>query len=322
MTISADSLLRPAIEADHRIESSHRKFGMALIVMGLMVAMAAFISSIALAASDSSVITTAEQGAWIFGVATAALGTIKTGIALILWGIVKRIWFRVESIKAALPDLIPQDRVAGDVTDGPISTPYGAGTITKSAPGPMLIHRMAIKLWAPMLLMGVMLVMVGLILSILEATAADNNQDTFQALRALAPGIEFFGEALLLAGISFLLASILASLRQGGGEVQESVGAGVKTLLMPLTAKLFLALMVMGMMVSMLQLALYIVVATLDSSTAAELQTINAWHAWLGPLREAGLGLLLSGIVLALVTTGTVLGFQFHRIRELIATGR
>jgi hypothetical protein len=318
MTISAGSLLRPAIEADHSIESSHRKFGMVLIVMGLMVAMAAFVSSIALA----SVITTAEQGAWIFGVATAALGTIKSGIALILWGIVRRIWFRVESIKAALPDLMPQDRVAGDVTDGPVSTRYGAGRTTESAPEPMLIHRMAIKLWAPMLVMGAMLVMVGLILSVLEATAADNNQDTFQALRALAPGIEFFGEALLLAGISFLLASILASLRQGGGEVQESVGAGVKTLLMPLTAKLFLALMIMGMMVSMLQLVLYIVVATLDSATAAELQTINAWHAWLGPLREAGLGLLLSGIVLALVTIGTVLGFQFHRIRELIATGR
>jgi hypothetical protein len=296
---------------------------MALIVMGLMVAMAAFISSIVQAGSDSSASSIAAQAAWTFGIATAALGTIKTGIAFILWGIVRRLWLRVESVKAALPDLMPSDRETGDVSEGPISTPYGAGTITRTAPAPLPIHRMALKLWAPMLVMGVMLVMIGVILSIVEAAAADSTDPgTFQTLRALVPGIEFFGEALLLAGISFLLASILASLRQGGGEVQESVGAGVKTLLMPLTAKLFLALMVMGMMVSMLQLVLYIVVATLDSATAAELQTINAWHAWLGPLREAGLGLLLSGIVLALVTIGTVLGFQFHRIRELIATGR
>ena len=38
--------------------------------------------------------------------------------------------------------------------------------------------------------------------------------------------------------------------------------------------------------------------------------------------REAGLGLLLSGIVLALAAIGTVLGFQFQRIRELITDGR
>ena len=87
---------------------------------------------------------------------------------------------------------------------------------------------------------------------------------------------------------------------------------------MPTTAKLFIGLMVMGMMVSMLQIVLYIYVATLD---ADQLQTINAWHAWLGPLREAGLGLLLSGIVLALATIANVLGFQFHRVRELISTG-
>ena len=319
MTILANSLLRPAAEADHRTESSHRKYGLALVVLGLMIAMVAFISSIIQAASDSSASTIAAQAAWTFGIATAALGTIKTGIASILWGIVRRIWFRVESIKASLPDLMPEDRNAGEIVEGPVGTPYGAARITKAAPAPLPIHRMAVKLWAPMLVMGAMLVVLGLAFSFIEATAAGSaDQSGFQTFRALAPGVEFFGEALLLAGISFLLGTILASLRQGGGEVQESVGAGVKTLLMPATAKLFIALMVMGMMVSMLQVVLYIYVATLD---AEKLQTINAWHAWLGPLREAGLGLLLSGIVLALVAIGTVLGFQFHRIRELITDG-
>ena len=98
------------------------------------------------------------------------------------------------------------------------------------------------------------------------------------------------------------------------------MGLGVKTLSMPLTAKLFVALMAMGMMVEMVQFGLYIFVATLDP--AKELSTINAYHAWLGPLREVGLGLLLSGIVLALGTIGKILGFQFHRITEIISTGR
>lgn len=320
MTISANSLLRPPDGADHQGESAHRKVGLALIALGLMVAMVAFISNVVQASSDSSASTIAAQAAWTFGIATAALGSIKTGIAAILWGIARRIWFRVESVKAALPDLMPKDRDTGNVSEGPITTPYGAARITKSAPGPLPIHKMAVMLWLPMLAMGVMLVMVGLVFTFVEAAAADNaDPSTFQTFRALAPGVEFFGEALLLGGISFLLGSILASLRQGGGEVQESVGAGVKTLLMPVTAKLFIGLMVMGMMAAMVQLVLYIYVATID---ADKLQTINAWHAWLGPLKEAALGLLLSGIVLALATIGTVLGFQFHRIRELITDGR
>ena len=111
-----------------------------------MVAMVALVSSIVQAAGDSSASTIAAQAAWTFGIATAGLGAVKTGIAAILWGIVRRIWFRVESIKAALLDLMPTDREAGEVTDGPISTPYGGGRITKSAPAPLLIHRMAVKL--------------------------------------------------------------------------------------------------------------------------------------------------------------------------------
>ena len=319
MAISPGSALRPPASDDYRTISPHRKIGLLLVLVGLMVAMVGFISSIIQAGSDASAASIAAQGAWTFGVATAALGLIKAGIAAILWGIVRRIWLRIESIKEALPQLMPQDRGTADIQEGPADTPYGAAEITRTAPSLLPIHRLAVKLWAPMLVMGFILLILGLVLSFVEAGAADSSPDSFQTLRALVPGIEFFGEALLLAGISFLLGSILASLRQGGGEVQESVGVGVKTLRMPMTAKLFIGLMVMGMMVSMLQVVLYIYVATLD---AAEIQTINAWHAWLGPLREAALGLLLSGIVLALATIGNVLGFQFSRMRELITAGR
>ena len=118
----------------------------------------------------------------------------------------------------------------------------------------------------------------------------------------------------MLAGISFLLGTILSSLREGGGAVQESLGLTVKTLKMPVTAKAFVGLMMLGMMLAVLQFVLYLVVA-------AGVDNPTAWFAWLGPLREFALGALLAGIVLALVTIGNVLGFQFDRIKEIVATG-
>ncbi len=85
---------------------------------------------------------------------------------------------------------------------------------------------------------------------------------------------------------------------------------------MPATAKAFVVLMAAGVMVSMAQFALYIVAAGVGDTTS-----FAAWSAWLGAFREFGLGLLLAGIVLALVTIGNVLGFQFDRIGELVRTG-
>lgn len=320
MVVKQGTLLRPPLTADYRSKSTQRTAGLSIIAIGLMVAMAGFISSIVQATreGEASAISIAAQAAWTFGLATAALGVFKTGIAVILWGIVRRIWIRAESVKEALPKLMPSNAQQQPAREGPIATPYGPAEVSRKALPPLLVHGMSFALWAPMLLMGFMGVAIGLILSFFEAGAA-NSGDTgaFNALRALVPGILFFGEALLLAGISFLLGSILGSIRQGGGEVQESAGVSVKTLKMPMTAKLFVALMVMGMMVGMLQLALYIYVATLDNA-----KTIDVWLTWLGPLREAGLGILLSGIVLALGTIGKVLGFQFSRIQEIIGTGR
>ena len=123
---------------------------------------------------------------------------------------------------------------------------------------------------------------------------------------------------MILSGIAFILGSILGSLRQGGGEVQESLGVGVKTPGMPFAAKAFVGLMMMGLMLAVVQFGLYVFVATESAET-----TIAAYFAWLGPLREISLGLILSGIVLALATIGTkILPFQFWRIRQLITDGR
>ena len=162
-----------------------------------------------------------------------------------------------------------------------------------------------------MLLMGVMAVAIGFVLSLIQSGTADSTN--FRDLGAYVQGLQFMGEGLVLSGISFLLGTILASLRSGGGEVQESLGVTVKTLKMPASAKLFVLLMMMGMMLSIVQFVLYIVATGVDHP--------GTWFTWLGPLRELSLGLLLSGIVLALYTIGTVLGFQFTRIRELVTEG-
>ena len=153
-----------------------------------------------------------------------------------------------------------------------------------------------------------------------EGSAADGDTADKLTLLGLTKATMFLGEGLFLSVIAFLLGSILGSLRQGGGEVQESIGRGVKTLVMPLTAKLFVGLMMMGLMIEIVQFGFYIFVATLDGGTPEGAASITAYFTWLGPLREAGLGFILSGIVLALGTIGTILGFQFSRIQELIST--
>ena len=143
MAVSPGTMIRPPVTADYLSRSSQRKAGLYLVVLGLMIAMVAFISSIVQAGSDGSIVA---QAAWTFGVATAALGTIKTGIAIILWGTVRRLWIRIQGIKESLPKLVPQNTESAAVREGRISTPYGAGQITKNAPSALTIHRMAYAL--------------------------------------------------------------------------------------------------------------------------------------------------------------------------------
>lgn len=251
----------------------------------------------------------AAQDAWTFALAIGALGTLKLSIGL-------RLWIRVDSVKEALPRLMPQGLQPAPVTEGTIDSPYGPATISRRAQEPLFIHRLAIALWAPMLLMGVMVVAIGFVVGLAAAGSA-GDAGAYLSLRTLEPGILFLGEGLLLSGISFLLGSILGSIRLGGGEVQEALGIAVKTLKMPLTAKVFIGLMAMGMMVEMVQFVLYIVAAGVSAAG-----TVAVWTTWLGPLREAGLGILLTGIVLALATIAKALSFQFSRITEIIASGR
>jgi hypothetical protein len=85
------------------------------------------------------------------------------------------------------------------------------------------------------------------------------------------PGsVQFLGEGFLLSGISFLLGTILGRIRAAGGDVQQSLSVEVKTLLMPVTAKLFLALMLARLMVEIARFFFYAYVASLnDGATVA-----------------------------------------------------
>ena len=99
---------------------------------------------------------------------------------------------------------------------------------------------------------------------------------------------------------------------------------------MPGSAKVFLALMMMGLVAQLVAFGSLIYVATQAhdawiGATAAGLSANLAafdravtWATWANPLRKVSIGLLLSGIVFALYTISNVLGMQFGRIRELI----
>jgi hypothetical protein len=175
---------------------------------------------------------------------------------------------------------------------------------------------MAQLLWLPMLAMGGMFVAIGLVAD-LSAAGDTGVAGAATSSFAWSQGLMFLGEASLLAAISLLLGTILGAIRAGGGEVQQSAGLTVKTLQMPNTAKAFIGLMVAGVMVALVQFIGYAFVAA--SSSPADLVVS---FAWLGPLREFSLGLLLSGIVLALATIAKALSFQFGRITEIISSGR
>jgi len=309
MTTRFDALTRPKT-LDEGAQSKHRSIGFGLAFIGLMLVTVALIANIAAANSNTE---TGATFAWTFGLTTLGFGTLKLGIGVVLVGILIRLWLRVTSVKDACAALKPDADVPAP--RGTVQTEFGDSTETATTPDPLPIHRMARTMWFPMLAMGFMIVMAGFFVSLIWAGGIDDG--TQQAAQAWTQGLQFLGEGMLLAGISFLLGSILAALREGGGIVQESLGLPVRTLVMPKTAKLFVGFMALGLMVSMIQFVLYIVAAGVASP-----QSYAAWLAWLGPFREVGLGLLLAGIVLALVTIGNVLSFQFDRIRQIVTTGK
>ena len=310
-----DALVTPEKGSSASTVIPHTKVGLIVGVVGVMIAMIAFIANFVAVSSlqDGDVVSAKETLAWSFGLTTLAFGTVKLGIAIVLVGILIRIWFRLEAIKETMPKLSSGGEDSYRL-GGETETAHGIATVTADIPEPLPIHKMAKTMWAPMLAMGYMALIAGTVMSFVWSSDVATDPGAAFDAAAWTQGLQFLGEALLLSGISFLLGSILANLRSGGGEVQKALGLPVVTLKMPVTAKAFIGLMMMGLMLGIVQFVFYIVVTT--STDPGQMATATAW---LGPTRELSLAFLLSGIVLALATIANVLGFQFSRIKGIIA---
>jgi len=307
---------RPGATEDASQKTQFRTVGFTVAAIGLLGTMVAAGGTFAAANGIDAQNSFAETRAWAFGLTIFSFGTIKIGIAIILIGILVRLWFRVDAVRDALSALHGHSDDAPPVVLGEIDTEWGKANVTTKPPKALLIHSMARALWLPMLFMGAMALAAGLVISLVWANNTVGTEE-FRQAAALSQGIIFFGETLLLSGIAFLLGAIMAGLREGGGEVQQSLGLPVTTLKMPIEAKVFIGMMMMGMMVGIAQLVGYI----FAFGVADDVASFSSWANWLGPFRELALGIILASIVLALVNIGNVLEFQFDRVKTIIRTG-
>jgi hypothetical protein len=171
---------------------------------------------------------------------------------------------------------------------------------------------MARKLWRPMLAMGVMTVAAGVVAGIVQANL-DLPLHVAQ-VAAWNPGVLFLGIGFLLSAVTFLLATILGELRDGGTNVQQALGAKALILKRPPTGMLFPPAMMMGLMTLIATLVIgFVQAAKLDNDPTGAADI----GAWVGPLRFAGVALLFSGVALALATIVRSLRFQTARIDQL-----
>ena len=207
------------------------------------------------------------------------------------------------------------------------------------------MQSMANKMWIPFIGMGFMIVVAALIIGIFASVSAADwfsfSKETREAAgagsslaiekgfvestKAWLPAFKFLGVGMILAGVTFLLATILGALRTGGGRVQEALGASVHLIKVPMTAKMFPMVMMMGLMTLIAALVVGIVDAAITfdywnhsianeldqavegSGFLSTLSTINSIDMWVNPLKFVGMAFLLSGIGLALATIVRVL---------------
>jgi len=165
MTATLNRIVHP--DVNYSVQTGHRKIGLGLGAIALMIGMVVaglgiYAASLVGSAGDER--TLGQVLAIAFGLNTTALVMLKSAIAIILLGILVRIWLRVESVEAALPVLKASTEV-GDFRTGDVDTEFGPATVATEAPARMKIHKMANTMWGPMLLMGVMSVVAGLVVS-------------------------------------------------------------------------------------------------------------------------------------------------------------
>jgi hypothetical protein len=191
--------------------------------------------------------------------------------------------------------------------------------VGRRSPGRNLPQRMGRVLALPMLGMALTAFAAALVAGVVRADRVADGADavTVEALRHLTTGLMFIGFAAVFAAVSFAIARILGELRKGGGDLQEAAGREVKTLVMPLTAKLFLGLMAMAMMVVLGAAIVHLGLAASVDSGSTSLTDSEQWFVVLEGLRRIGVAVYLFAILLGLATISRVLLFQTARVREL-----
>lgn len=195
---------------------------------------------------------------------------------------------------------------------------------SKRSLGYNLPQKLGRRLWLPMFLMALMAFPVGVVLGIIrgDEISTGGSAETIEELRHVSAGFMAIGFASVFAAISFAIARILGAFRKGGGDVQEAAGTEVQTLKMPLTAKLFIAVMAMAMMALLAEAVLHFVFAADVSGSASSLDLSEDGAVVLDGVKRVGIASYLLAITLGLASIITVLRFQARRIRELAGERR
>lgn len=190
---------------------------------------------------------------------------------------------------------------------------------TDRAPDVDLPQRVGRALWAPMLAMALLAFGAGIVLAFVRASAlASGDATAAAALGHLVPAAMFLGFAAVFAAISFAIARILGEFRIGGGTVQETAGTRVRTLRRPPTARAFIVLMAMAMMLILGAVTFHAAVAVaIYSGNASVLAVTERWAVYLEAARRLGVAVYLFAIALGLATIITVLRFQSVRLPQV-----
>lgn len=223
--------------------------------------------------------------------------------------------------------------------------PAGAEFDVEPYRGDDWAQSLARTMWLPMLAMGLMAVLTGLVLGawagpligdfFQEGTPAADDFGRAQAIGAVGSGITFAGMGFILSGIAMLLVNIVRTLRDAGRDVQESFGASeVLKLRKPWEGKLLPYVMMAGDMILLAGVVLGVVVAVklgsippavlaaagtgaLRGDNLTKFGVAQAILAWVGPLRLVGIATVFGSIVLALRVIIRTLRFQSFRLVEL-----
>ncbi len=217
-----------------------------------------------------------------------------------------------------------------------LGRPVGRYVETDEPPGLTLPQAVGGRLWAPMAVMGMMLVATAFALAITRSQlSVDLSEEftpvrkaNFEALGQLVPGFMFLGFGMIFDAISFAIARILGVFRTGGGMVQQGIGKGIKTPVRPLTVMIFLAGMMMAMMILVFAFGGHIYAAVQahgawinatdpGAPDAAFLGRAETWGTWLEGLRRFAVGLYLVSIAFGLATIIKAIGFLTLRMKEL-----